>query len=117
MKSVAAYYLILLYAVAVCKPFLPLVKDTLAHTFWSAAHFEQVHHTHGANHVHHELKQTATQESETTRSLVSEPVAIHIPVQTGYYFSCAPFSSPVPPYNSCPVRSLFLETHTPPPKA
>lgn len=118
MKSASAYYLILLYAVAVCKPFLPLVNDFLAHHFWNAAHLEAVHHTHGADHVHYELKEAAKQErGEAAGSAVSEPVPAHTPAQNNYDFSCV-----LPPvhYSSntlCPIIGSFLEKHTPPPKA
>lgn len=117
MKSAAAYYLILLYAVAVCKPFLPVVSDFLAHTFWNAEHIEAVHHTHGANHVHYELKEAAKQEKESTTShAVSEPVPVHIPVQNSYDFSLADSATQRPVTSLYAITHSFLEIHTPPPK-
>lgn len=118
MKSASAYYLILLYAVAVCKPFLPSVNDWLAHTFWNAAHLETVHHTHGSNHVHYELKEAAKQEKgDTASSVISEPVAVHIAVQSSYRFWHDRFVLEKTCRRLWPVSSTFLETHTPPPKA
>lgn len=118
MKSASAYYLILLYTVAVCKPFLPLVNDFLAHTFWNAAHVEAVHHTHGSNHVHYELKEAAKQEKQDTKAnKISEPVAVHFPAQTSYDFSHITSSTPQVFNGQYLVLHSFLETHTPPPKS
>jgi hypothetical protein len=118
MKSASAYYLILLYAVAVCKPFLPLVNDWLAHSFWNSAHLEMAHHTHGSDHVHYELKEAAKQEGkETTGSAISEPVAVHTVVQNSYNFSRDASAVDKIFNHLWPVSHIFLETHTPPPKA
>ncbi len=117
MKSTTAYYLILLYAVAVCKPFLPLVNDFLAHHFWNAAHIETVHHSHGASHVHNELKAAAKEEDKkATGNLVSEPVAVHVAALNNYNFTCVAHAAQQSSAISCAIPHAFLEKHTPPPK-
>lgn len=118
MRSAAAYYLILLYAAAVCKPFLPIVADFLAHTFQHGTHIETVHHKHGANHVHHELKETAKAAGENTKAAsLSEPVALHLPTPSDYNFlsTLLPLSKAHTYSNS--IRQSVSEIPFPPPKA
>lgn len=45
-----------MYALAVIRPILPVIKDALAHLFFEHHHLETVHHSHGHQHVQSEMK-------------------------------------------------------------
>ena len=87
VKSTTAFYLLIIYTLAVCKPVFPLLRDELAHIFWEADHIATVHHHHGELHAEEETA-TATHEEEKEKSpatsKVSEPVSIHVPVQSAF---------------------------------
>ena len=118
MKHPSAYYLLLLYTIIVCKPHLPVVRDVLAHTFWAQAHIVEVHHHHGAAHLHYELKEAAKQDStDTTTIKNSDSVPVHLLTQHQFDFTC--YDSGVQRKQSapCAVPTTFSKPHTPPPKA
>ena len=118
MRHPAAYYLILIYAISVCKPVLPLVNDWLAHALWQSRHIEAVHHTHGENHVHTELTEAAEQEKKDTNSSRSaEPLSVHVLLQSDDPFTSSHSSLPLHFNYSTALHRMFLERHTPPPKA
>lgn len=87
MKSIAAYFLIILYTLTLCKPILTLVQNEIAHTFWKAEHLATVRNHHGNYHIEEEVAEAAHEkENDKNHSSVkaSEPVAVHIPVQSIY---------------------------------
>ena len=118
MKSVISYYLLLIYAVALCKPVLPLVNDFLAHTFWQTDHIIKVHTDHGADHVHYEVLDAAKESSDNNKSAVklSDPVSVHVPINKNYDFFYRVINKRSYPHyiNSFPFPAMDL--HTPPPK-
>ena len=120
MKNTAAYYLLILYILAVCKPILPLVQDEVAHLFWKTEHVAKVHAHNGSNHVHKEIASTTKKENKdtnTTTSKTGENVSIHMittepgslqgPIQGLQLFGIV---SPT-------IFFLFTNKHYPPPKA
>ena len=95
MKTTAAYYFLVLYTLAVCKPILPFVQDELAHIFWKAKHLATVHHHHGDHHAEKEVAKAAHHEhpdKHPATTKTSEPVSVHIVVETLYGIT-KPFSS------------------------
>lgn len=87
MKPTVAYYLLLLYTIAACKPVLPLIKDAVAHAFWNVDHLASVHQHDGNHHVHSEINKASTQDGEeqnTPTSKASEPVSLHVPANHHY---------------------------------
>jgi hypothetical protein len=120
MKSATAYYLLLFYSLAICKPVLPLVSDFLAHSLWQTHHLKTVHHQHGREHVHYELVKAASEEQNENTSLPSksaEPVSVHIPVNIFQEFS---FSSIPIVHNASYLQRLShpaMDVVFPPPKA
>lgn len=91
MKSTTAYYLILLYSIAMCKPIIPVLGDFLAHTLWQEEHLQTVHQEHGKNHVHYELMNAAKNEqkdNEPQSTKLSDNVSVHIPTNYQFDFSC-----------------------------
>ncbi len=119
MKSSKAYYLLIFYALAMCKPILPLVQDEIAHIFWKAHHISTVHHHHGDHHAEEELT-TATHEEQSNKnpaSKTSEPVSIHLIVQSCYNLPQLPLANQKFGISICMVSTLFLDKHYPPPKS
>jgi hypothetical protein len=89
VKLTVAYYFLLLYTIAACKPVLPMIKDVVAHAFWNAKHVATVHQHDGGHHVHTEISKAAAEEQEkkdTSTSKASDPVSIHIPANHHYDF-------------------------------
>lgn len=88
MKSLPAYYLLLFYSIAICKPILPLVEDALAHSFWKTDHIITVHHEHGKDHLHYQLAKSADTDKEQKGAVnPSENMSVHIPVYITLDFS------------------------------
>ncbi|MBI2730180.1 MAG: hypothetical protein HYX40_05415 [Sphingobacteriales bacterium] len=80
MKQVTAYYLFLIYMMAMFKSILPLVSDTLAHSFFEAEHIATVHQHYGKNHLHNDLKKAAKENGNDNTEIIkaSEPVSVHV---------------------------------------
>ena len=85
MKSTVAYYLIILYSIAVCKPVLPIVTDFLGHTFWSQKHITTVHNENGKDHLHYELLDAKDdgENSSSPNIKSTDPVSVHISFEEG----------------------------------
>ena len=56
LRKVIVYHLVIIYALAVIRPILPVINDALAHLFFEHHHLETVHHSHGHQHVQSEMK-------------------------------------------------------------
>ena len=103
-----------------CKPVLPIVKDTVAHILWKAEHLAAVHQHNGNEHVHHEIAK-ATNEDENSQmpgtSKPADPVAAHIAWQS--YFSLSPLELQKEKYGTKTFMfsSLSLNKLYPPPKS
>jgi hypothetical protein len=118
MKHVSAYYLLLLYAVAICRPVFPLLNDVLAHAFWNAEHLVTVHAHQGTNHVHYELKEAAEKENkEAVKGAAFETFSVHLLPDSEYATGYVAVVLQKSITGRCYTLSPFLEKHTPPPKA
>lgn len=119
MKNTAAYYLLLLYTIAICKPVLPLVLDEISHIFWKAEHIATVHLHHGDNHAEEEFA-TATHDEENNKvpltSKTSEAVSIHIFVQDSYGIPVLFIAKTKFVTRIYKISSLSLDKHYPPPR-
>lgn len=119
MKTTAAYYLLLLYIFAICKPVLPLVQDELAHIFWNAEHIATVHHHHGDHHAEDEIAKAAQDEDNNKvpqTSKTTEPVSIHIIVESSYIVPQVFIKKTKFGVRICKESSLSLDKHLPPPR-
>ena len=120
MRSNIAYYLLILYTIAMCKPVLPLVEDKIAHIFWKTDHIATVHHHHGENHAEHEVE-TATHEEENSKgakaSKTSEPVSIHLIIQSSLTIPHLFIEKPQFGEKIYQVSSLSVDKHYPPPRS
>ena len=119
MKTIAAYYFLLFYTFALCKPILPLLQDELAHTFWIDEHLATVHHHHGDHHAEEEVaeaehEENADQQPATTK--ISEPISVHIVIETLYGISQPTIHKEQFAANICNVSTVSLEKYYPPPK-
>ncbi len=56
LRKVIVYHLVIIYALAVIRPILPVINDALAHLFFEHHQLETVHHSHGHQHVQSEMK-------------------------------------------------------------
>ncbi len=118
MKSVIAYYLLLIYVVALCKPVLPLVNDFLAHTFWQTDHIIAVHHDHGDEHVHYEVLDAAKESEDDNKSQIklADPVSVHVTINKKYDFAYQAITKrSYPQYNNF-FPFPVMDRQTPPPK-
>lgn len=81
MKKVIAYYLLLLYSLAVVKPVAPFVCDAIAHAFSEAAHISAVHMIYGSNHAKMEAERQATDEpagKQQSKSNFNDEFQVHL---------------------------------------
>lgn len=119
MKSNTAYYLIILYTLAMCKPILPLIQDELAHLFWQAEHMATVHHHHGDHHAEEEIAEAAHEEENDkspTTTKTSEPVSVHIVLQMLYAIPQIKAEKQKFKTTVSYFSTVFLDKHYPPPK-
>ncbi len=119
MKVTVAYYLILLYVTVMLKPMLPIVSDTLSHTFYEAIHIATVHAIFGSNHLEKELSDTAPDNAGSKHQNVNleDQVQVHVSAKECQYdfpFNTKDeFHSCVKMYN---LNSGYILRNFPPPK-
>ena len=119
MKRIISYLVLFSYTIIILQPILPVVSDTLAHTFWKLEHTSTVHSHDGENHVHQEIMKTKTQDEPgktipATRYEVS--VNPHLIAKLSYEFSLIP---ELQIYNTASLiyhPQGFFESDDPPPK-
>jgi hypothetical protein len=120
VKTTVAYYLLILYTIALCKPVLPLVKDKLAHIFWEAEHIATVHHHHGDHHAEEEIAIATHEEDSDTAppvTKISKSVSIHLIVESlctspQFFIGKPKFGAGI-----SNASSLYLDKYYPPPKS
>lgn len=119
MKTIVAYYFIIFYSVAVCKPVLPLITDYLGHTLWHQKHINTVHHDNGDNHVHYELVGTQEDKKEnySTNVKSSDPVSVHLASESNTLLPCLLFTTPRPTLRDRGVPFPYIDQLLPPPRA
>lgn len=75
------YILLGIYAFALIRPIIPVVKDVIAHVFFEIDHMATVHYENGKYHVHKELLKSG-EKPETTdsaeRVAMSELLSSHL---------------------------------------
>jgi hypothetical protein len=119
VKTTAAYYFLLFYTLALCKPILPLLQDELAHVFWKAQHLATVHHHHGDHHAEIEVAVAGKEENgdrQPPTTKTSEPVSVHIVIELLYGFSQVTIHKQQFALTICNVSTISLDKYYPPPK-
>jgi hypothetical protein len=119
VKTIAAYFFLLFYTLAMCKPVLPLVQDHLAHIFWKAKHFATVHHHHGDHHAEVEIAEAEHDENagkQPATTKISEPVSVHLVVEHLYSISQLTVHKQQFAMHIYNVSTVSLDKYYPPPK-
>jgi hypothetical protein len=119
LKTIAAYYFLLLYTLALCKPIFPLVQDELAHIFWKAEHLATVHHHHGDHHAEEEIAEAEHEENADklpATAKTSEPVSVHMVEEILYSISQPILRKQQFAVSFCNVFTVSLDKYYPPPK-
>jgi hypothetical protein len=120
LKSLTAYYLLLLYATVALKPTLPLISDFLLHAFTEAEHISTVHAHHGDHHLEHEIAEAGKEHGhEQNHSLpkAEDVVQSHLPVSRYIVDSGATdFNQNYSLLIQQKLPAIFLTKQGPPPK-
>lgn len=115
------YLLIGIYALALIRSIMPVLKDVTAHIFFKMEHMTTVHYENGEYHVHMELvNNTEKKEAATTtpRGLFFDELSSHLKgcvVQVPLLYAADLPESIVLPINF-PI-DVALSQITPPPEA
>lgn len=119
MKFALAYYLLLLYAMVILKPLIPVVEDSIEHCFAEAYHIATVHAKYGSNHLEKEIANTndSNDNSNNKNILNDDASSVHIVliVERQHEKDFKPKIS----YNLQPVlfiKKILLTKICPPPK-
>lgn len=118
MKNPVAYYLLLIYLVAICQPIIPWVQDVVAHTFFESEHIATVHHQNGKHHVDYELRKLASKTSSNSFENTSySNLPLHTPVTCELVFHIYPPKNKIIFYHTVDCLPVaFMAIHIPPPR-
>jgi hypothetical protein len=120
MKVPIAYYLVLLYATVMFKPLIPIVRDTLSHTFSEAIHLATIHAIYGTNHLEKELSDSTPDNinSKHQNNINTEdPVPAHVLTnECTFDFCCNGTDRDYFSLNLYKVKPGFIVKNLPPPK-
>jgi DNA repair photolyase len=118
MKAAIAYYLMLLYITVMFKPLIPIVKDTIAHTFAEAIHIATVHAIYGSNHLQKEISETTSDNNKQQSTSTNEDqFPVHVSAKEYLYdFSSALIFKKYFYLHSYNLKSGFITKHSPPPR-
>ena len=86
MKSVSAYYLLLLYISVLLRPLVPIATDWYAHQFNEIEHMILVHAVYGSHHVEVEsgMNKPESDHDKTPGSRSDDQVSVHFSPEEGY---------------------------------
>lgn len=120
MRVPIAYYMMLLYFTVMFKPLIPIVKDTIAHTFAEAIHIATVHAIYGSNHLQKELADTSSDSANNkhqNNTNGEDQVQVHVSFTAcayNFYFANAnKYFSSLKLYK---IKPGFIVKNFPPPK-
>ncbi|MBE7170107.1 MAG: hypothetical protein INR73_05925 [Williamsia sp.] len=118
MKSATAYYLLLIYLAASCKPLTIWVSDLMAHAFFEQEHLTTMHHQQGKDHVHYQIAKTAGEDGqEKSTPLVKMTDDIYLPVQYRFPLYNHVGGINYNGFHSINLPFITLSIQLPPPKA
>ncbi len=118
MKFTIAYYLMILYGVVMFKPLLPIVSDTLSHTFAEAHHIATVHAKYGNNHLEKEMANSGADNNKNQSTIKAEESFVtHISTnECNYYFHSNFIIKNYPDLKLRKLKSIYVINPAPPPK-
>ena len=120
MRAAIAYYMMILYFTVMFKPLIPIVKDTISHTFAEAIHIATVHAIYGSNHLQKEIAESDggnTNNKHQNNTNGEEQVQIHIVVKSCIY-NFLPLATVKNYfyYKYCNLLAGYIIKFSPPPK-
>jgi hypothetical protein len=115
------WLMLIVYVFAILKPFAPIAKDFLAHSFDKTHHMATVHFENGKYHVHKEMiaDTSAEHQKKTAAENFSSEELLASHLHSGAYFFKAWTSETSLIHtmiNTC-IPDIFTGTSTPPPKS
>jgi hypothetical protein len=117
MRFTSAYYMLILYVTVMFKPFIPIIKDFLSHTFAEAIHVATVHATYGSNHLQKELSKESTANDHPNTLNTEEAVMVHVITnELSYNFSLGKLPKTYPFNKPHTLTNVFISKVGPPPK-
>lgn len=85
-KKITAGSLLMIYLSGIFYPLTPVIKDVFEHVFHHAHHMANVHHHHGNDHVHKEIKKAAEESGNNESTAGNREIAVHLPYSTVLIF-------------------------------
>lgn len=111
-----ALFLLMVYVSGIFYPLQPVVADWYNHLFHHAAHIANVHHHHGDNHMHKEVKKALKEKGENHITDNFREVSLHIYLTIVIDFS---IEKKIVQYNFQKIffpGKIYLPTLSPPPR-
>jgi len=118
MRFATAYYFLLLYAMVILKPVIPVAEDALFHCFALAYHVATVHAIEGKDHVEKEMAASSTDDASTKKQQADKAEQTIHETTTEYALT------PLTPYLSVcnyplikeSIRNIYIDFINPPPR-
>jgi hypothetical protein len=115
-KKVILKLLLSVYIIGCTHSLWPIIKDTLAHTFYEKQHIASVHYENGHYHLHIELSQSTKEKPSEHKSIAHfENLAIHLLVQHLIPLSVSQNRNKFYVRSSLAVDYPFIKNKVPPP--
>lgn len=120
MRAPIAYYMMLLYFTVMFKPFIPIVKDVISHTFAEAIHIATVHAIYGSNHLQKEIAESdagnACNKHQNSTNAEDQTQMHILAIECAYNFGS--FLQNKNHLSSKPyqIKNGFIVKHSPPPR-
>ncbi len=120
MRFTTAYYLLIIYISVMFRPFVPIVKDVISHTFFETIHIATVHALYGSDHVQKEVSEnnTDTQNNKHHTGGINEESQVQVHVSAYKYLQHVFIKeSGVKSFAFCLRKAEpgFASTYSPPP--
>jgi hypothetical protein len=121
MKRIFIFSVLSIYVFSQLKPFVVIVEDVLAHTFWKMQHMATVHYENGHYHLHSELSNISVKENKTTQekapsSEKSSENSVQDIHEFNFNFESNNILIPVIFHQTQDVLTGFTRINSPPPK-
>ena len=120
LKQDLSFLVLFSYFFYVFSPYIPLIADGIAHTFWEKEHLQSAHHTYGNNHVGLEIikaekqsgKEDTTNNQKTGQEDLSHTTSLHVQLE----FPAGQVIDRVYALFNAATLSSFLDIDYPPPR-
>ncbi len=122
MKKVFIYITLFLYVTVQLKPFIVIVQDMVAHTFYKVQHMATVHYENGQYHLHTELNTIAKEDEKKSRQNApssvksDETISAHVKEEFNFKIQYKQSTSLIAFSQKQDVISPFIKKSIPPPR-